>query len=113
MKMDNTTNNIQQAQQHNNLFADITFVIPVRIDTEDRLFNLKTVLRFLTEFMPAAEVIIIEQDIESQLLPLLDSYPAIRHLFCKSDTRFRKADAVNMGIQASDRTYVCMYDTDI
>lgn len=107
------TTNIKYAQQFDANFKNLAFVIPVRIDTEDRLFNLEVVLRFLTKFMPAAEVIIVEQDISSKLLELLVDYPAIGHLFCKTDARFRKADAVNMGVKATNRTYVCMYDADV
>ena len=91
----------------------VTFLIPLRIDTEDRLWNLDVVLRYLTTRLMAAEVIVIEMDGESRIRQVLERYPAVRHVFILNAGRFAKAEASNLGAMLSTRRYVCIYDTDV
>ena len=91
----------------------LTFIIPIRNDSDDRLFNISAVLRFLSKNMPNAEILVIEQDKETKLNNLHTDFPNVKFYFCKNENRFQKAHAVNFGAKLSQREYICMYDADV
>lgn len=91
----------------------LAFIIPLRIDTADRLWNLSTILRFIAGRLPGAEVLLIEQDATSRLDDLLAQHPEVRHLLIAESGPFRKTDCVNHGALNTTRRFVCMYDTDV
>lgn len=95
------------------LFAQLAFVIPVRVDSDDRLWNLRASLGFLQRHFAGAEVVVVEEATVSQLQSLVANFPAVRHVIFPNDDRFRRADGVNVGAAATERKYVCMYDADV
>jgi GT2 family glycosyltransferase len=108
--MNATTRN---ADSHDEGLTNLTFIIPVRIDTADRLWNLSTILRFIEQRLGGAEIVVVEQDAQSQLAQVLARHPGVRHVFRADSGWFRKAECVNAGALAATRRYVCCYDTDI
>ena len=56
---------------------ELSFVIPIRVDTPDRLENCGAILRFLTAHFPESEIQLIEQDVESQTGRLRDAFPQV------------------------------------
>lgn len=92
---------------------DLSFIIPIRVDTEDRVDNCLTVLRFLQLHFPSSEVLLMEQDSEPRTAKIVQSFPAIRWNFEVNPGRFSKSRAVNDGVALSTRSLVCMCDTDI
>lgn len=92
---------------------DLSFIIPIRVDTEDRIDNCLTVLRFLFIHFPESEVLLMEQDSLVRTQRLQETFPMIRHDFLLNPDRFNKSLAVNTGIALSTRPMVCMCDTDI
>ena len=92
---------------------DLSFAIPVKIDSKYLLQNLSTVLRFLTTQFKDAEILVIEQDIESNLEKISIKYPDIKFFFMKQEGYFSKSKAINLGILNSTRKYFCMYDADV
>jgi glycosyltransferase involved in cell wall biosynthesis len=92
---------------------ELSFVIPIRVDTPDRLENCGAILRFLTAHFPQSEIQLIEQDVESQTGPLRDTFPRVVWHFEFNDKHFSRGAAINTGLLKSTRPYVCAYDTDI
>jgi len=92
---------------------DLTFVIPVRIDTEDRLRNLSTVLRYTGRFFPASEVVVVENDAEPRTEEVCVEDDHVRRLFLPTEGRFSKSVTANAGILAAGRPFVAIYDADV
>lgn len=92
---------------------DITFIIPIKIDTNDRMENCSTILRFLSLFFPESEVLIIEIDGFSKVSELRQLYPSFSFYLVKRDDFFSRSLATNKGIELSTRSIICIYDADI
>lgn len=92
---------------------DLSFIIPIRVDTDDRIDNCLTVLRFVQMHFPRSEVLLMEQDSEIRTERILEAFPAVRRNFELNPGRFSKSRAVNSGIALSVRALICMCDTDI
>lgn len=92
---------------------DLTFIIPIRVDTEDRIDNCLTVLRFLNLHFPKSEVLLMEQDAETHTERVQQAFPSVLRHFELNQGRFSKSRAVNRGIMLSTRAIICMCDTDI
>lgn len=92
---------------------DLSFIIPIRVDTEDRIDNCLTVLRFLYTHFPESEVLLMEQDSQVRTQRIQEAFPTVRHDFLLNPDRFSKSVAVNTGIALSTRSMICMCDTDI
>jgi len=89
---------------------DISFVIGLKIDSEDRLNNLKISIDNLRYNFPDSKIIISELDQESKIDMSLSG---VKHVFAKTSDFFNRQKAVNYGISASDTKIVVHYDADI
>ena len=92
---------------------DLSFIIPIRVDSEDRINNCLAILRFITRYFPGAQVQLIEQDTVSKTGRIVAAFPLVQHTFELNSGRFNKARAVNQGVLGSARALICMCDTDI
>lgn len=92
---------------------DLSFIIPIRVDSDDRINNCLAILRFLTTHFPAAEIQLVEQDTVSRTAQVVAAYPSVCHDFELNTERFNKARAVNKGALAASRALICMCDSDI
>ena len=100
-----------------------TFIIPLRIETADRMRNILTTLIYLTRNFDT-KVIVKEVDKESvyerEVLPLLkqalepEMLSCIHHIFEKSeDFTFHRTKILNDMLWMVDTPVVCNYDSDI
>ena len=100
-----------------------TFIIPLRIETADRMRNILTILIYLTRNFNT-RVIVKEVDKESvyerEVLPLLkqalepEMLSCIDHIFEKSDDfTFHRTKILNDMLWMVDTPVVCNYDSDI
>lgn len=89
---------------------DISFIIGLKIDSEDRLNNLKISVDNLRYNFPHAEIIIAELDEVSKIDMVLSG---VNHIFVKTSDFFNRQKAVNYGVSASKRKVVVHYDADI
>lgn len=92
---------------------DISFIIPIRVDTEDRIDNCLVILRFIKMHFPESEVLLMEQDAATKTDRILEVFPFVRRHFELNPGRFSKSAAVNSGVSLSSRMLICMCDTDI
>lgn len=99
----------------------VDFLIPCRIESEDRLRNVITSVTYLLSKFPQSNVIVKEVDSQSQFtakaLPIIRNYANIERLklqFEKSDEKFfHKTRILNDLLYLSDSETVCNYDVDI
>lgn len=92
---------------------DLSFIIPIRVDSEDRIINCLTIMRFIARHFPQSEVQLIEQDAEIRTARITAAFPSIRHDFELNPSWFSKSRAVNKGVALSTKPLICMCDTDI
>lgn len=98
---------------------DLTFLIPTRIETEDRLKNIISSVSYLLRNVPA-KVIVKEvsdrQTFKFRAIPEIKKYADISnltYLYEESDeTLFCKSKVLNDLIEASDTKVVANYDAD-
>ena len=99
-----------------------TFIIPIRIESEDRMRNVVTVLAFLLKNFDT-KVILKEVDVESvfedQVLPQIEDFLGdninnLTHVFEKSDDPvFYRMKILNEMIDMADTSIIANYDCDV
>lgn len=89
---------------------DISFIIGLKIDSEDRLNNLRISVDNLNYNFPNSEIIISELD---EISKIRTKFQGIKHVFTKTSEFFNRQRAVNLGINSSNRKVVAHYDADI
>ena len=99
-----------------------TFIIPIRIESEDRMRNVVTVLAYLLKNFDT-KVILKEVDVESvfedQVLPQIedflgDNIDNLTHVFEKSDDPvFYRMKILNEMIDMADTMVIANYDCDV
>ena len=98
---------------------DLTFLIPTRIETEDRLRNIISSVSYLLRHIPA-KVIVKEvsgrDTFRFRALPEIKKYASIENLTClyeeNNDHLFCKSKVLNDLIVAADTKIVANYDAD-
>ena len=99
-----------------------TFIIPIRIESEDRMRNVVTVLAYLLKTFDT-KVILKEVDVESvfedQVLPQIEDFLGdninnLIHVFEKSDDPvFYRMKILNEMIDMADTKVIANYDCDV
>ena len=99
-----------------------TFIIPIRIESEDRMRNVITILCYLLENFDT-KVILKEVDTESvfkkEVLPQIKDYLGdtinnLTHVFEQSDDPvFYRMKILNEMINISDTSVIANYDCDV
>lgn len=89
----------------------ITFLLPVRIDNDDRLDNVNTCLKYLTTNYPESEIILVEDDKTMKCEKFEDMY-SIRYFFRKNQNSFSRAQNINFGLQMASNIFFAVWDVD-
>jgi len=102
---------------------DLTFLMPCRIESEDRLRNVITSISYLSYYFPQSKIIIKESDSESTIqknvIPVIRNifgkHPEnLHHVFEKTDDKFfYKTRILNDLLLLSDTKIVYNYDVDV
>ena len=88
---------------------NLTCIIPLKIDSEDRLFNIKTIIKFLNSYSHKPKILIIEQN---NSLPKIDG--EYEHISINTDIDyFHKSKLINCAIRHIDTDYFAIYDSDV
>jgi len=93
------------------LMKDLTFVVCVRIDCQERLDNLDFCVKFLQKNFPS-KILLMEEDSTSKIA---DRYKNVKHVFTKSlFPIFQRTRLVNKAVnEYLDTGYFCLYDMDV
>ena len=101
---------------------DLTYLLPCRIETDDRLRNVITSVTYLLKNFPEAKVLIKEVDTKSQFiefaLPQIKKYAGdisqLKHSFEKSEEKFfHKTRILNDLCVAAETPIVYNHDVDV
>ena len=100
---------------------DLTFLLPCRIESEDRLKNVITSTTYLLKNFPEAKVILKEVDTRSHFkfraLPIIKKYvntDQLTHIFEESNEKFfHKTRILNDLLVASDTPIDYNHDVDV
>lgn len=93
---------------------DTSFIIHFRRDSEDRLFNLRCVLKYFHTFIDYGELFIINDDKEQdpELENISNQYPNVTLAFYKNDGVYKRTLCFNKIAAISTKKILCFYDTD-
>lgn len=94
------------------LLDNITICIPVRIDSDERLGNLYSVVDHFAK-NGISKIIIYESDDASKLL-FDESAHAVKHVFIKDDAiRFHRTKIINAMLKKCDTPFAAVWDADV
>lgn len=92
--------------------SDVTFIIPIRMDSEDRLNNLDLILRFLKKHFNTTLLVIEKDDIARVNLQALIA--GVNYTFIPSKTRdFFRTQVLNRAVVKCITPIVSIYDSDV
>jgi len=93
--------------------TDVTFLIPVRLDSIDRLVNLKAVLRFLHENF-LSNIQVLEADCFNTGLIKSIVNDSIDYIFIEDhDPIFFRTNYINQMVRNCKTPYLSVWDTDV
>jgi hypothetical protein len=100
---------------------NLTYILPTRIESKDRLKNVITSVTYLLSKIPGAQVIVKEVDKESvfkeEALPVISKYADTTKLFHvfeqNTEDIFYKTRYLNDLIMMADTKVVCSHDVDV
>jgi predicted glycosyltransferase involved in capsule biosynthesis len=91
--------------------TDVSIVIPVKIDTNDRKHNLRIVLNYFKTFFINYELIVVEHDKIPKVKEMVESYGG-KHISRTASGSFHKTYNFNLGISLAKGYYIAAYDCD-
>jgi len=87
---------------------DVTFTIPIRIDHQDRIDNLKLIIDFLNYHFHTN--IIVYEDAS---YPQLEKLPNVKYHFRKNDKAFHRTQLLNIMAMEANTPIISNYDCDV
>jgi hypothetical protein len=92
----------------------ITFICHLRLDNDDRLRNLKSILKYYTTNIPNCKFIIVEDDSKhNNDLKFLKEYKNnVKLVFMHNPNLWYKTKALNVGVKYAETEIVCQLDVD-
>lgn len=94
-----------------NMTEQLTFVIPVRVDSEERISNLRTVIEFLCKF--SCRIIVLEADSAARLDGECYSL-GVDYEFVEDTNRvFHRTRYLNQLIKRAETEVIGVWDTDV
>ena len=92
--------------------TDVTFTIPVRIDSEERLENIDLTLTYLLSKFDT-NIIILEDDVE-QKIEFHRTHERVKYIFNKNDSQiFHRTRLLNQLYSESKTPIIVNYDCDV
>lgn len=92
--------------------SQLSIVIPVKIDTEDRLNNFIFSTKYLYDNFVNFELIVIEQDLHPKLEKICQDYGCV-YINRKVAGTFYKTYNVNLAVSVCNNPYAMTYDCDV
>lgn len=90
----------------------VSFLLPIRIDSDERLENLQLVTSYLYHYFDT-EVIVMEADVTNKVDAEKLSPNVVYHFVEDCNPLFRRTHYNNKMIALSKTPYICLYDTDV
>tara|TARA_R110001592_G_scaffold247028_2_gene509016 strand:- start:1555 stop:2331 length:777 start_codon:yes stop_codon:yes gene_type:complete len=94
-------------------FKDVTFIVPIRFDSEDRKRNFKTSMNYLLRNFDT-NIIVLESDKENNETFVKSVSEKIKYVFEKNDEKlFHRTRLLNDMTKISDTNIIVNYDVDV
>ena len=91
---------------------DVSFLIPVRIDSTERYRNLLLLLKYLNQYTDT-HILVLEADSCSKISSHLFR-PNVCHFFVEDkEEKFHRTHYINQLTKMADTPYICICDTDV
>lgn len=91
---------------------DVTFIIPIKLDSEDRVNNYKMVIEYLTSLFDT-NIIVCESDVTSHR-EVLDIHKDVKYLFVENnEDYFHRTKLLNIMTKMATTNIICNYDVDV
>jgi len=103
---------MKSAQQNLYDLAGVSLICSVKVDSDDRIRNLKLICKLLESCFINWEMIVVEQGPEQKLTPHLN-LTAVRHYFIETDDAHYKTRNLNLAAALSNRAYLMIIDADV
>lgn len=91
--------------------SDLSIIIPVKIDTDDRYKNLSLILEYINTYYKNYELIVIEHDESKKVEELVKKYTN-NYTYKNHPKCFHKTLNFNLGISISNNKFIAAYDVD-
>ena len=107
---------INTYRKNNNSKLNKSIIVSYRESSEERKYNLKCVLEYLSYVMDKeSEIIIVEQDDTPKVdwLHEIRGYQFIKHIFIENDGIFNKGWGYNVGAKSAESDVLIFHDSDI
>jgi predicted glycosyltransferase involved in capsule biosynthesis len=95
--------------------TDVTFTIPIRYDTDDRIRNIVTTLSYLLGNFNT-NIIILESDSDIKMRPYIEKFfnKNVKYMFIKEDSDiFHRTKFLNIMAKEAETEVISNYDADI
>jgi len=94
---------------------DLTLIIPVKIDSVDRLNNLMLTIKYAIDVYRVQHIIVSEYDDTPKLPQLLQAFPQVRYCFMQPipGTSWNRGLAANAGAHLVTTSILAIWDADI
>lgn len=91
---------------------DTTFILPVFIDSTQRLENLNCILKFISDNFDT-NIILVEEDEMAMVANTV--VPGLKYIFVPRTIAgiFYRTKVINVGIRAAHTPYIAIWDTDV
>ncbi len=93
------------------ILKDVSYIIGYRQSSEDRRLGLQFVLNWLYKFLPEMEILLVEQDAESNIDLKLP--PNCKKHFIYNPGLYNRCWAFNVGVKLTDRKILAFADSDM
>ena len=95
--------------------SETSVIIHFRKDSEDRLFNLKTILTYFDTFFNVGELIVINDDacVDPCIVNLKKEFPNFIYKFFRNDGIYKRCLCFNKMAKIAKCPIVMFYDTDV
>jgi len=97
--------------QINLYMSDITFIIHLRKDTEERAKNVDIVIEYYKNILPTCKFIVIEDD-KIQNFKYLKVDTRIQYIHFYNEGQHNKCKGYNIGLNSCETTIMCFLDID-
>jgi len=89
-------------------FKDVTFIIPIRVDSEDRTTNLRLIIEYINEYF-ITKILVLEADVKERFFNT-----SIKKIFkYDSNPIYHRTKYLNEMINQTNSPYIAVWDTDV
>lgn len=97
------------------MLSNLTLIFTIRIDSESRLSNIRSVLRYYSTNLPSVEIIVLEADAAPILSNMMKAeFPDVHYIFQKDENPvFHRTHFINIELKKTQTANAAIVDADV